>query len=215
MNKLLLIIMLLGFGPLAMAGDRAKHHYVGGQIPVASFVEVDAEFVTVPLTISSSAKSPAERYRLTHNLQRLITDKAKVNPALDISAIAPLQPAFGGPDQAKPAALSTLYISAQIGSSGDPYEAAELVYDFIFGITIPTNTDVKYGELYLSIANPEQFRKNIESQVRDEMNKTLESLGRGYLVKIIGLNEPVKMINRGGIKLAMYIPYKLIYEQKP
>lgn len=212
--KNFLLLMLLSMSPIAFAGEHASPKLAPGQVPVVSFIEVDAEYVTVPLSISSNAKSPAERYRLIHNLQRLIMDKAKTNPDLSVEEVSPLQPLNGKPEQSMSSALGTLYISAQLGSASEPFEAAELVYEFIFGITIPSNTDVKYGELFLSISNPEQFRKSIEAKVRTEIGTTLQSLGSSYSVKIMGMNAPVAMLNRGGVKLAMFIPYKVTYEQK-
>lgn len=209
MKYLILTVCLSFIG--AMSANAAPIVIAEGKSaipPVVSYVEVDAEYVSIPLTITSNVKHPADKYRLIGNLERLVKDKAKSLPNLMLR-----ENIFSTPSKDNNAHSSELLLLAQIGNSDNIYKSIDSLFSFIYSIQIPDNTELSYGSIKLGLANPEQYRKSLESKIKTEITKTRETMGDNFKVYVDGLSDPVRAMPLGGRKLAVYIPYKIAYSE--
>lgn len=186
-----------------------------GSPSVQSYIELDPEYVSIPLTLKADTKSAIERHRLIQKLESYVVSKVNEHPEISIVygevSLSSREPSgfksYGRRSE------SNIYIVAKIENGTEIYDATESLYRFVQNLKLPEDTELNYGATKLAISNPGKHVNALISKVGNEVKRTKESLGISLKVKVTGLSSPVRIVEIKNRKLAVYLPYVVEYAE--
>ena len=214
MKNLVTVTLLLlsinayaGFSAIVIA-------YGTGNTPVNSSVDVDAEYVAMPVTLSSDAKYPSERAKLISKLQSSISGAAATNTNIEfqqgtISLSPSEKSSFSISKSYGRSSGSSFYILAKLDSGKGVYAATQEIYSFIGRIKKPEDTSLRLGNTTLAISSPNKYRNQLLTLVKEEITNTKAALGEGYKVSISGLENPVIVRQKNDKQVTLFIDYRV------
>ncbi|WP_101757986.1 hypothetical protein [Oceanicoccus sp. KOV_DT_Chl] len=214
MKNLVTVTLLLlsinahaGFSAIVIA-------YGTGNTPVNSFVDVDAEYVAMSVTLSSDAKYPSERAKLISKLQSSISGAAATNTNIEfqqgaISLSPSEKSSFSISKSYGRSSGSSFYILAKLDSGKGVYAATQEIYSFIGRIKKPEDTSLRLGNTTLAISSPNKYRNQLLTLVKEEITNTKAALGEGYKVSISGLENPVIVRQKNDKQVTLFIDYRV------
>ncbi len=220
MKRVLLIsILLLLASPLFAGGSNL--YFLDSdwrqeeKIPVSIVIVQDADFVSVPVTITSNCNDPELRNKDISEAMRLFIDAAQKSNRIKIdSGIVYLSTqktsffkSYGGESQAK----FNLLVPFDRGKS-NVYNCADEIYKFIETVKLPDKAKCNPGGTVLVVDNPEKYRSKLLQMIYDEIKRTKEILKTSSKIIISGLENPVsvKQIDEQSVKL--FIKYTVSME---
>lgn len=188
--------------------------YGTGNTPVNSSIDVDAEYVAMPVTLSSDAKYPSERAKLISKLQSLISGAATTNANIEfqqgaISLSPSEKSSFSISKSYGRSSGSSFYILAKLDRGKGVYAATQEIYSFIGRIKKPEDTSLRLGNTTLAISSPHKYRNQLLTLVKDEIANTKTALGEGYKVSISGLENPVIVRQKNDKQVTLFIDYRV------
>lgn len=188
--------------------------YGTGNTPVNSTIDVDAEYVAMPVTLSSDAKYPSERAKLISKLQSSISSAAVTNANIEfqqgaISLSPSEKSSFSISKSYGRNSGSSFYILAKLDSSMGVYVATQEIYSFIGRIKKPEGTSLRLGNTTLAISSPNKYRNQLLTLVKEEITNTKAALGEGYKVSISGLENPVIVRQKNAKQVTLFIDYRV------
>lgn len=183
-------------------------------ILVSVKINKEADYVSVPVTITSSCNDPMLRNQKINEAMRIFKEAAQNNRNIKIdSEIVFLS------TQKTSAFKSSLRESYAKFNLLIPYDkekhtiyaCTEEIYTFIKTVTLPSKVESNYGETVLVIDKPEQYRAQLLQMIYDEIQRDKE-IFKSNKVVVSGLENPisVQQINEHSVEL--YINYKLSFE---
>ena len=178
-----------------------------------SFV-MPADFVSVPVRITSEQKNTAAAYEETRQTIELITRKAKESgqfrTSMGVVSLSQHRGGFGisSGSWSQPAASVEIYLLVSFPTNtGSIFEAGAGAARFVESLSLPGKTKCELGRLQLAIANPEQYRTNVLDLIREEIKKTRETVAPQGGFKVDGLESPVMVRQLDDRNVALFLNY--------
>lgn len=186
--------------------------YGAGNVPVNSSIDIDAEYVAMPVSLSSDAKYPAERAKLISKLQSAVMSAASSNPNIDFQqGVISLSPqeksSFSISKSYGSSSGSSFYILAKLATEKDIYTVTQDIYSFLGRIQKPDDTSINLGNTSLAISSPNQYRTQLLDKIKKEIESTKLALGPNYKVTISGLENPVIVRQKNDKQVTVFVNY--------
>jgi hypothetical protein len=217
MKKVIYFAVLLMFASTSFAGT--------GSYAVIAFKDAkstsislirQADYLSMPLTISSKQKDPNIRFSEMSQAQKLIlhaVDKKsdiiihKGPITLSPKPLSKLSPfssySYDRPSQAQ------FHILAKLKDSDDVYECAGRIRKFIDSIEMPGKSYSSLGQIQLAVENPAQYRKDILNKIAKDIDFLKSTMGTKDKASISGLERPVLVRQVNDKNIELFINYSL------
>lgn len=184
---------------------------------VSASIRMEADFVSMPLSIRGDHKDPAKRFEIIAHAKGAIIKAAEdikdiqvhSGPvALSSQPVSKVQAfssgGYGGTSQAEIHILSPL-----AGAEKDVFKRATVINNFIRGVRLPDGAEVDFGQIHLAVDNPEQYREALLRAIADEVAKTKSTLGSSVEVTVSGLESPVFVRQADEKHVDLFLSYEL------
>lgn len=183
-----------------------------------------ADFVSVPVRVSSEQKNTAAAYEEARQTIELITRKAKDSGQFQTSmGVVSLSQQRGGyglslSKWSQPAAAADIYLLVPFSTnanSGSIFEAGARAVRFVESLGLPGKARCELGRLQLAVTNPEQYRTKLLKQISEEIQRTRQALAVQGGVKVAGLESPVMVRQVDDRNVALSLNYSFsVSEEK-
>lgn len=222
MNRIIVTIIAVMISSVAWAGSSSFVVIAfSDRQYVSTVLRQQADYVTMPVSVSSDQKDPILRFAEIRDAKRLIQKKAEGNPDITIRS---------GPVtlSAKPAAKSFDISSYSSGSSEadihilvsfkgknrDVFTCATMIRAFLNSIALPEKAKIQLESIRLAADNPEQYRPALLQMISKDVAKTKENLSAGGQAQLSGLESPVLVRQADDENIELFINYQLDVEMK-
>ena len=223
MKKLAVFIVLLGAALSTDAGPssgwssgRTVVLAVPAPRSVATVLVMPADFVSVPINVTSDQKNTALAYDESRQAVEMIREKVKENgkfrASTGVISLSEHKSSFGISSGAwsQPAARAQIYLLVPLTKDRDDIFAAGVeAARFIETLRLPGKAKFELGKLQLAVENPEQHRSKLLEMIAQEIKKTREALGTQGSVKIEGLESPVLVRQADDRQVELFLNYSL------
>lgn len=230
---LLAPLILLSGAPIC-----AQDNSLGEVIVTASRIEQDdyerdmpiiglrrtADFLVYEATIMGDTRDPKQRASEIRQMLKKTVEMAKqygVSLAYGDYNITPLTTnnlddiSLKNGDRPDSQLISFL-VTYPISPATSIEEAERKVETFVEAVPEVGRAQLDIDSDYtMSIVNPDQYRKDIATEVMKDAKSLAQQMGADYGVTIEGLNMPVLWQRSGPTSVMLYIPYKLVIVPKP
>jgi hypothetical protein len=213
-----LCLLLLSSGARAGYSILVVAHGVG-DVPVASSIDLEADYVAVSVTLRSSADDPVQRSILIQRLQSAVRKAALADPDMryqqgEISLSAAKGKAkFSLSSGGWSSSSSHFFLLSRLGKEKDMYSATEKILRLVKGIRRPEDTELVLGDTALAIDSPEKYRPQLLKKVGNEIRQAKRILGSGYKAAVTGLENPVKVTQKNDHQVTVYFDYSVQFSQ--
>lgn len=217
MKKMLLLtalIPLLASQTFAGSDTNFVIAFTGAKSTATSLIK-KADYLSVPLTISSKQKDPSKRFSEIRKAQDLIVSQALNHPDLLVHkgaiTLSPrptskLSYSSGGSSKAR------FHLLTKMKKDEDVYESAIRVRQFIAAIELPGKSTHAIGQLQLAVDNPERYRKELLEKISKDVAFIKSSIGTKGKAFIKGLERPVLVRQVDDRNVELFIHYELTIE---
>lgn len=224
MNRLPVAMLgsLLPLLPVLAATNEPVTLAIAEARSVAVAIRQQADFVAVPITISSDQKDTAMRFEDIRQAKETIAQMAQATPGLRVHS-GPVTLSATPPGRRS--ALSSVSIEAGVLAQaqiyllvplskhpGDVYACAVDAERFLAGIQVRGRAQVVAGQIQLAVDNPEQYRPRLLKAVADDIKSVKAALGAKATVTVDGLHAPVVVRQIDDSSVEMFIPYRVSIE---
>lgn len=213
MNRFL-AFLLLGFAGATFAGsDSFVVALSKGPTPVSVVLDVPADYVAVPIVISSNEKDPLRNHESIQAFSQRLKDSAAKSPTIKLRQGAlSLSIAVEDGSFSKSASLtssSSMYLVAPLQNDRDIFLISQDIAAFVQSMEKPEQIRVRFGMTSLGIEAPERFRPRLLALMSKDLEQTRSAIGNPKSFEISGLENPVAVMLRDDRNLTIYIPYRL------
>jgi hypothetical protein len=179
-------------------------------------VQQQADFVGIPLTISSEQKDPDLRNDELRQARALVIEAAKrdgrffiQNGPVRLSTRS--EPKFGSFSMTwEPPSQSDLSLLIRLPKENpDIYACASAVQNLVTGLQLPSKAKIRTSPFQLIIENPEQYRLKLVLLIGQQVKSIREQLSSKSSVTISGLQRPVTVRKLDEVNVELYIPYEV------
>lgn len=188
---------------------------------VASCIVMPADFVSVPVRVTSDQKDTALAYNESHQALDLILQQAKENGNFRISpgvvSLSQRKSSWGisSGSWSQPAASAEIYLLVPFSNERtNIFQAGAEAARFIEALHLPGRTHCDLGNVQLAVENPEQYRGKLLGLIGEEIRKTRESIGFLGSVKVQGLESSVMVRQADDRQVELYLNYSLSLESE-
>lgn len=188
---------------------------------VSTVLRQQADYVAMPISISSDQRDPIQRFAEIRDARRLIQKKAEGKSdivihsgavsltARPLSKFSYLSSDSGGSSEAD------LHILVPFkGKNSDVFSCASMIHTFLNDITMPGKANIQLGSIQLASDNPEQYRPVLLQMISEDVAKTEERLKADGTVQLSGLEGPVLVRQSDDTNVELFINYRLSIEMK-
>ena len=188
---------------------------------VSTVLRRQADYVAMPVSISSDQRDPIQRFAEIRDAKRLIQKKAEGNPdivihsgpvtlsAKPISKLSYISSYSGGSSEAD------LHILVPFkGKNRDVFSCASMIRTFLNDITMPGKANIQLGSIQLAADNPEQYRTVLLQMISEDVAQTKEKMNTDGKVQVSGLESPVLVRQSDDENVDLFINYQLSVEMK-
>jgi hypothetical protein len=188
---------------------------------VSTVLRQQADYVAMPVSISSDQRDPVQRFAEIRAAKQLIQKKAEGNPnivihpgsvtlsAKPISKFASISSYSGGSSEAD------LHILVPFkGKNRDVFTCASTIRIFLNDIIMPGKASIQLGSIQLAADNPEQYRLTLLQMISEDVAKTKEKLKADGKTQLSGLESPVLVRQSDDENVEIFINYQLSVEMK-
>jgi len=196
-------ILIIGIASSVFAGSEISPIYVlaiHDVKPVSVSLVKQADFVAVPVTITSEQKEPLQRFDDIRTAKNLIRGKANENKKIVIKD-GPLSLSARPTSKMNFLASYSSYEAPSTASinimlplapqSPDVFSAAREITRFVNAIKFGEKTQCNLGQIQLAVADPEQYRPALLQLIAQDVRKTREQMGVKGNLTVEGLQSPV------------------------
>lgn len=188
---------------------------------VSTVLRQQADYVAMPISISSDQRDPIQRFAEIRDVKRLIQKKAEGNSdivihpgaisltAQTLSKVSYLSSYTGGSSEAD------LHILVPFkGKDRDVFSCASMIRTFLNDITMPGKANIQLGSIQLASDNPEQYRPGLLQMISEDVARTKERLKADGTIQVSGLEGPVLVRQTDDENVELFINYRLSMEMK-
>lgn len=217
MNKYLAFVLLL----VASHSDAGSESFVmavsTGHIPAAVVLEVEADYVAVPIFITSSEKDPLRNIENVQRLSDKLREAVRQSPnvklrqgTVSLSITQGEESSFSSSYRSPNAASNkSLFLAAPLTKSRDVFQAARELIVIGQSVAKSDQARVTYGATSLGLESPERFRLRLLALIQNDVEQVRTSLGNPKAFEVSGLESPVVVMQRDDRNVVVYIPYRL------
>ncbi len=185
-------------------------------VPVS--LVIPAEFVSVPIRVTSDQKNTALAYEESRQAIELITKKAKdggrFRTSMGVVSLSQRQGGFGISSGSwnQPAATAEIHLLVPLAKEGDNlFGAGAEAARFVEALSLPGKAHLELGVLQLAVENPEQHRTQLLGLLAAEIRKTREAMAAQGNVRVEGLEGPVLVRRLDERNVELFLGYKLSF----
>ncbi|WP_370979077.1 hypothetical protein [Agaribacterium sp. ZY112] len=219
MKSVVPAIIFLFFATTVNAGfTGAIIAYGSGGVPVNTSIDMNTDYVAIPVYLSSDAKYPSQLAKQIAQLEASINKLASFEKGIDFQqgliSLSPRQKSsFSISKSYGRHSGSNFYIFSKLDETRDVYAATQAVYSFISKIQVPDDAEYSLGNTSLAISNPSQYREKLLAGINAEIESTRKIFGSNYEVSISGLENPVIVRQKNDRQVTVYIDYRLEFTE--
>ena len=212
------VCLIVGIATCAYAGSESSPIYVlaiQDVKPVSVTLVRQADYVAIPVSITSDQKEPVMRFNDIRVAKRLIQEKSKEHKGLvvkegvlSLSARPNSKMSFLSSCSYESPSTAQLSIMMPIDSkSPDVFSTAAEITRFINSIKFGEKTECQLGHLELAVADPEQYRPTLLQLIAQDVRKTKEQMGVKGTLMVQGLQSPVMVRQLDETRVELLINY--------
>ena len=188
--------------------------------PVAVFLRQQADYVAMPVTISSDHRDPVQQLAGIAAAKALIQKKAEGNPDIIVNTgkvTLSCEPPGTGTRMGTSGPVSAVRLNILVpfkGKGRRHVPRATMIYKFLGDIAMPGKARIRTGEIRLAVDNPEQYRPVLLKMIADAYAKTKQSVkakAKGES-EIRGLVDPVLVRQADDENVDIFINFQLDVE---
>jgi hypothetical protein len=184
--------------------------------PVSVALVMPADYVAIPVSITSEQKEPSQRFDDIRAAKRLLQDAARQNKKITIkdgpvslsarpSSKMSFVSSYSSYEQPSTANLTVLIpLEAQ---APDVFAAASEAARFVSGIKFADKTQCLLGQIQLAVADPEHHRAALLQLIAQDIRKTKELMGTKGTLTVEGLQSPVIVRQMDETKVELLLNY--------
>jgi hypothetical protein len=187
--------------------------------PVAVFLREQADYVAMPVTISSDRRDPVQRLSEMAAAKRLIQKKAEENPDIIVNTgqvrLSREPTPRTGTRMGASEPVHTVRLNILVpfkGKGRDAFACATMIYKFLGDIVMPGKARIRTGEIRLAVDNPEQYRPVLLQMIVDAVDKAEKSVKAKGESEINGLVGPVLVRQADAENVDLFIDFQLDVE---
>lgn len=185
--------------------------------PVAIALEVDAEYVAVPMTIYTSEKEALQSFDILKATTARIIESASKTATIKVrqgSVSLVVDQAEGGNFVASKSyggssSTARMYLTAALTNGRDIFQVTREINAFAKTIVASDRSRITFGEAAMGIDAPERFKSQILGLIAKDSELARKTLGNQKQFEVSGLESPVMVLQLDDKRLVLYIPYKL------
>jgi len=183
---------------------------------VAVHLVMPADFVSVPIRVSSDQKDTALAYEESRQAVDLIVQKAKANGQFrvlpGVVSLSQRESGYGfsSGSWSQPAASAEIYLLVSFTDERtNIFDAGAEAARFVEALHLPGKAHCELGHLQLAVENPEQYRGKLLGLIADEIDKTRKAIAVQGSVRVEGLEKPVMVRQADDRHVELYLGYSL------
>lgn len=189
-----------------------------GHVPVAVMLEVESDYVAVPISIVSSEKDPLRNIENVQMFSDKLKDAARKSPDIKLRQGAvslSIMPGEEGSSLSSsyrppsPSSNTNLFLVAPLTKGHDIFQATRELLAIGQSVAKSDPTRITYGATSLGLESPERFRPRLLALIQKEVDQVRNSLGNPKTFEVSGLESPVVVMQRDDRNVVVYIPYRL------
>jgi hypothetical protein len=189
-----------------------------GYVPVAITLEVEADYVAVPISITSGEKDPLRNIENVQLLLDKLRDATRKSPEMKLRQGAVSLSIMQGEESSgfsssyrppNPSSSTNLFLVAPLTKTHDVYQATRELLAIGQSVAKSDQTRVTYGTTSLGLESPERFRPRLLALIQKDVEQTRNSLGNPKSFEVSGLESPVVVMQRDDRSVIVYIPYRV------
>ncbi|MDB6066881.1 MAG: hypothetical protein JWR26_3089 [Pedosphaera sp.] len=227
MKKILMVMVMIALAGAALSAVAGLSSGSVGSLMVVAAVEsprrvavvltVPADYVTVPLAISSDQKNAAQAYEETHEAMEMIFKKVKENGQFramtGLVTLAERKDSYGissgGWHQS--AAVANIYLLVPLTKERDNlFVAGVEAAKFVEALHLPGKTKCEMGRMLLAVENPERHRAELQIKIKEEINQAWHAMGPvAGSAKVDGLESSVMVRQADDRNVELWLNYSL------
>lgn len=183
--------------------------------PVAEYVEVEADYVSLPLNVRSANDDAMARMKDVEATLASLRKEAEAFPDIVVtSGTVSITPAnekvtWGSSSGYKHRTESSLYMSAPLTQGTSVFSVSERIYALLARVKPVGEAKVSVGTTALSVREPERFRDDLLHRIRDSVAKAKKELGATGPVDVSGLAGPVLVSQKDDRTVRVFLDYEL------
>ena len=183
---------------------------------VAVALTMPADFVSVPIRVTSDHKNTATAYEESRQAIELISKTAKEKGQFRISTgVVSLSQHKGGSgissgSWSQPAAAADIYLLVPFTKERDNiFAAGAEAARFVEALHLPGKVRCELGTLRLAVENPEQHRAKLLEQIAQEAKKTRDAFYTDAGIRVEGLESSVMVRQADDRNVELFLDYSL------
>ena len=213
------VLVLLAAG-MALSAQAGSNSFVvalaRGQVPVAVRLELPADYVAVPISLSSNEKDPVRNIESLQAYTQRLQEAVAKSPAVKLRqgtvslAVAPAEEGgFSSYKMAGTPSTASLFLVAPLPADRDVYQVARDLIAFAQTVAKPDQLRVTFGTTALGVEAPERLRPRLLALIQKDIEQTRAALGNPKSYAVSGLESPVVVMQRDDRNVVVYQPYRL------
>lgn len=212
--KAIAVSMLLACSQAAIAASSYTLAHASGQSPVGSYIEMKADFIAVPILLSSSEKDPEIRLRELNESKEMLAAEIKKNSNMDLLfASVALSASETSSYGSRYDSNIQLYITRKLTKDTDVYKSVAEISDMTDRMNFRGDVVYNLGQGVLGIINPEQFRPALIQKIAQEIKTVKKEVGVKSKVIIKGLQGNINAVERNDDTVQLFINYRLEFDE--
>jgi len=213
-------VALLGAAPVAAGMSSNLVIAFQGRPSVSVVLRQDAEFVAVPVSISSERKDPSERFAEIQRALQALVDKAGSTSQVivrqgpvSLSGRRGSSFSLGSSSYQAPSRAQLDLMMELNGRS--VFTCASQILQLVADLKPPGEARYEVGEVQLALSDPETRRPQLLQAIAADVARTRQLLGGAIKVIVSGLESPVLVRQVSDREVELFIDYSVAMDLDP
>ena len=183
---------------------------------VPLFLNVPADFVSVPVRVISDQKNTALAYEESRQTIEMIAKKVKdggqFRMSMGVVSLSKHEGGFGISSGSwnQPATSADIFLLVPFSKARDNiFGAGAEAARFVEALVLPGKARCELGRLQLAVENPEQYRAKLLGLLAEEIKKARAAVAPNGSVKVEGLEGSVKVRQADERNVELFLSYTL------
>ena len=189
-----------------------------GGVPVVAALDMPAEYVGVSVSIRSGAKDAARRVDEVSETRSRLTKLVSANSKLEVQWVrssfsAQQGSSFKLSSSYDASSQSQLFIVGKLGDSLSIDAVTKEIITTINSVQVTGDASISTGTSSLGVMDAERFRGKLLGLIKEEIDRTKNSLGGASGIEISGVQGPVAVVQKNDREVTLFIPYHLMLKK--
>jgi len=218
MNRCLVFLLLLVASQSYAGSDSFVIAVSRGVVPVAVMIEVEADYVAVPISIASGEKDPLRNIENIQAISEKLREAVRKSPDIKLRqgavSLSVMQAEEGSGFSSSyrpsnPSSNTNLFLVAPLKKGHDVFQATRELLAIGQSVSKSEQTRVNFGTTSLGLESPEKFRSRLLALIQKDVEQVRNALVNPKMFEVSGLENPVVVMQRDDKNVVVYIPYRL------